>query len=72
MKPLEEQVITIERALGERMIKHALVVVRSWLNELGEGNAFEQTYHSIFERNEALFSQWLITDEAEQDEQLNQ
>lgn len=32
MKPLEEQVITIERALGERMIKHALVVVRSWLN----------------------------------------
>lgn len=72
MKPLEEQVITIERALGERMIKHALVVVRSWLNELGEGNAFEQAYHAIYERNEALFSQWLITDDAEQDEQLNQ
>ncbi len=72
MKPLEEQVITIERALGERMIKHALVVVRSWLNELGEGNAFEQAYHAIYERNEALFSHWLITDDAEQDEQLNQ
>ena len=44
---LDEQILTIERALGERMIDHALVIVRAWLNELGENNPYEEAYQAL-------------------------
>ena len=60
---LDEQINTIERALGECMIEHALVIVRSWLNELGEGNRYEEAYRTIHSRYKDLFVRWLNVDD---------
>ena len=68
---LDEQVITAERALGERMIEHALVIVRSWLNELGENNRFEEAYNRIRASYEELFAEWLNVETDVTDVQLN-
>ena len=52
---LSEQVNTVERALGERMITHAMVIVRQWANELGDElyaariDQLEQNYRYVFE-----------------------
>ena len=72
MQSIEEQVNTVERALGERMIGHALTIIRAWMNELGEANPFEQAYADIRMQYDALFNDWLVTDDREaHDEQLN-
>ncbi len=60
---LDEQINTIERALGECMIEHALVIVRSWLNELGEDNHFEEAFRTIHSHYKDLFVKWLNVDE---------
>jgi hypothetical protein len=70
MQAIEEQVYTIERALGERMVKHALFVVRLWLNELGEDNSFEDAYRSLFARYDDFFADWVVAGDGEQDEVL--
>lgn len=70
MQAIEEQVYTIERALGERMVKHALFVVRLWLNELGEDNLFEDAYRSLFARYDDFFADWVVAGDGEQDEVL--
>lgn len=70
MQAIEEQVYTIERALGERMVKHALFVVRLWLNELGEDNPFEDAYRSLFVRYDDFFADWVVAGDGEQDEVL--
>lgn len=52
---LEEQVDTIERALGERMITHAMVIVRQWVAELDNElylsriDRLEQNYKCVFD-----------------------
>ena len=69
---LEEQVITVERALGERMIESALLIVRAWLNELGENNHYEEAHSTIREQYGEMFSNWLTSDDEKADEQLNQ
>ena len=71
MAQLDEQINTIERALGERMIRHALVIVRSWLIELGENNPFEARCAEIGERYEQLFSDFLTSDDPEREQQLD-
>lgn len=68
---LDEQINTIERALGECMITHALVVVRTWLNELGENNSFEEAFHAIESQHEKLFKAWLNSDDEENEMALN-
>lgn len=68
---LEEHMATIERALGERMIEHALVVVRSWLNELGENNPYERAFGDIQSNYETLFNEWLTSDNPQREEQLD-
>ena len=68
---LEEQIATIERALGERMIIHALTIVRTWLNELGENNPFEQAYVDIQSQYKKLFSGWLTSEDPERDNALD-
>ena len=60
---LDEQINTIERALGECMIEHALVIVRSWLNELGESNRFEEAFRTIHSHYKDLFVKWLNVDD---------
>jgi tetratricopeptide (TPR) repeat protein len=69
---IEDQLNTIERALGERMIEHALVIVRTWLNELGENNPYEQAFCSIQQRYYSLFERWLSGDDAETDAKMNE
>lgn len=59
---LEEQVNTIERSLGECMIEHALVIIRAWLNELGENNPYEEAFMALHTKYQDLFSHWLTTD----------
>ncbi|MBR2166367.1 MAG: hypothetical protein IJ915_07490 [Paludibacteraceae bacterium] len=68
---LDDQILTIERALGERMISHALVVVRAWLNELGENNPYEQAFNDIRSRYDALFNEWLTSDDPHREETLD-
>ena len=68
---LEEQVAVVERALGECMIDTALVVVRSWLNEIGENNPYEEAYTSLQTRYRDLFTHWLNIDDPNADEELS-
>ena len=68
---LDAQLMTVERALGERMIESALVIVRSWLNELGENNPYEEAHTAIRKRYNELFSLWLTSGDEQIDVQLN-
>ena len=68
---LMDQIATVERALGERMIEHALVIARAWMNELGENNPYEQAYEDIRSRYNALFADWLTSDDPSMDEILD-
>lgn len=69
---LEDQINTVEKALGERMVDHALVIVRAWLNELGESNPYEQAFLSIEQRYHALIAAWLSSDDEQTDKQLDE
>ena len=68
---LEEQIVTIERSLGERMIGHALAILRVWLNELGEANRFEQFYLDIQQEYQELFDRWVSADDEGIDKELD-
>lgn len=68
---LEEQIVTIERSLGERMIGHALAILRVWLNELGEANRFEQFYLDIQQEYQELFDRWISADDEGIDKELD-
>lgn len=68
---LDEQILTIERALGERMIDHALVVMRAWLNELGENNPYEEAYLQISQEYAGVFELWLTSDNPEYEQTLD-
>lgn len=71
MQTLEEQVNTVERALGECMIEHALVIIRAWLNELGQNNPYEEAFSSIHAKYQDLFTRWLNVDDPNTAEELN-
>lgn len=71
MKELDEQVNTIERALGECMIETASTVMRVWLNELGENNPYEEALHAIRSQYQTLFTNWLNVDDPEMETTLN-
>ena len=68
---IDEQMAVIERALGERMIDTALVAVRSWMNELGENNPYEEAYERIRKEYHAVFKEWLSVDKEGADEELS-
>lgn len=68
---LTEQVNTIERALGECMIETASVMLRTWMNELGENNPYEEALHTIRTRYNELFTRWLNVDDPEAETELN-
>ncbi len=68
---LDEQISTVERALGECMIDTALVVVRSWLVELGENNPYEEAFATIQSHYQAFFNKWLNTNDPNAAEELN-
>lgn len=68
---LDEQINTVERALGECMIEHALVVVRAWLNELGENTPFETAFSNIQTQYRKVFVSWLNSDNPENEEAMN-
>jgi len=67
---LDEQVAVVERALSECMVDTALVVVRNWLNELGENNAREEAFVSLQTRYRDWFAKWLNIEDPHQDEEL--
>lgn len=68
---LTDQVNTIERALGECMVETASVVLRTWLNELGENNPYEDALLAIRKRYQELFTQWLNIDDPNAEAVLN-
>ena len=68
---LDDQIMTIERSLGERMIEHALVIVRAWLNEIGENNPFEQAFDDIYEQYQKVFDEWMTSDDPHREEMLD-
>ncbi len=69
---LDDQIMTLEQALGERMIEHALVIIRAWLNELGENNPYESAYNDIHEKYSRLFDEWLTSNDPQREEILNE
>lgn len=68
---IEEQINTIERALGERMVMHALVILRPWLNELGENNPYEQAFTDIQRQYTDIFNDYLVSEDVERDQKLD-
>lgn len=68
---LEEQLSTVERALGESMIEHALVIIRSWMNELGENNPYEEAYQTIQSQYQAFFIRWMNVNDPHAPQELN-
>lgn len=69
---LEEQIAIVERSLGERMISHALAIVRVWLNEIGEeAHVFEQTFQQIQQEYNELFTRWVSADDEGVDKELD-
>ena len=72
MQPLEEQISTIERALGERMIHHALVIVRSWVLELGSISEYdEKKSQEIEKKYTQLFDDWLVGNQTPGEDDLD-
>jgi len=67
---LDEQVAVVERALGECMVDTALVVVRSWLNEIGENNPYEEAYATLQKDYRALFAKWLNVEDPQMETEL--
>lgn len=53
------------------MITHALAVVRAWMNEIGEGNPYEQAYLDISTQYNALFEDWLTSEDPDREEKLD-
>lgn len=68
---MDEQILIIERSLGERMIEHALVIVRAWLNELGEDNPYEEAYEQIRKQYSKQFDEWLTSNDPAREEILD-
>lgn len=69
---LEEQIAIVERSLGERMIGHALAIIRVWLNEIGEeAHLFEQTFQEIQQEYNELFTRWVSADDEGVDKELD-
>ncbi len=68
---LDEQVMTLERSLGERMVGNALAIVRLWLNEIGENETFEKAFQDIQQENQEIFSRWLSANDDGVDKDLD-
>lgn len=69
---LEEQIVTVERSLGERMIGNALTVVRLWLNEIGEKQEFEEAVLDIRQTYQDIFSRWVSANDEGLDKELDE
>ena len=61
----------IERALGECMIETGTSIIRTWLNELGENNPYEEALQSIRTKYNEIFTRWLNVDDPAAEEELN-
>ena len=69
---LEEQMNMVERALGERMVNHALALVRAWMQETGDEPALLDEFNRIYEAYKTLFNDWLVEDNDSYDTQLDE
>lgn len=68
---LDEQRDVIERALGERMLNHAFMILHQWLQEIG----FEQygdRLQSLEQNYDALFRYFLTADDPDRENVLNE
>lgn len=68
---LDDQRDTIERALGERMLNHCLVILRTWINEVGV-ETYSHRYQTLWDNYQALFSYYLSTNDPERDRLLDE
>ncbi len=69
-KNIENQINTIERALGERMINHALVVVQQWVTQIGDMSYVERI-DQIDRNYEQVFGYYLSIDDPQRDQILD-
>ncbi len=67
---LSEQVNTVERALGERMITHGMVIVRQWANELGN-ELYTNRIDQLEQNYRYVFDYFLSTDDPDRDALLD-
>lgn len=64
--PLADQVNTVERALGERMLRHAFTIMRSWVHELGL-SFYMDRIQTIEDNYDQVFDYFLSADDPERD-----
>ncbi|MBP5642066.1 MAG: hypothetical protein J6W92_03270 [Paludibacteraceae bacterium] len=67
---LEEQKYTIERALGERMMHHAITLMRGWATEVNLA-LYDARLQSMTENYDYIFSYYLSDNDTDRDELLN-
>ncbi|MBR3408441.1 MAG: hypothetical protein IKG86_06340 [Paludibacteraceae bacterium] len=67
---LADQVNTVERALGERMLRHAFTIMRSWVHELGL-SFYMDRIQTIEDNYDQVFDYFLSADDPERDTLLN-
>ncbi len=68
---LEEQRDTIERALGERMLNHAFVIIHQWLQEIGF-QQYGDRLQSLEHNYHAVFNYYLSADDPDRDAVLDE
>lgn len=68
---LSSQVNTLERALGERMLHHGLVIMRQWVAELGMA-VYADRIDQLEQNYQRLFDYYLTMDDANRDRLLDE
>ena len=68
---LSSQVNTLERALGERMLHHGLVILRQWVAELGMA-VYADRIDQLEQNYQRLFDYYLTMDDINRDRLLDE
>lgn len=70
MMTIADQVNTIERALGERMLHHAFSILQTWVHELGLPH-YQDRMTQLLDNYDRLFDYYLSADDPEREEMLD-
>ncbi|MBR6018534.1 MAG: hypothetical protein IK073_07935 [Paludibacteraceae bacterium] len=67
---IAEQVNTIERALGERMLRHAFSIMGTWVTELGLPQ-YQDRMQTLLDNYDHIFEYYLSADDPDRDQLLD-
>lgn len=67
---ISDQVNTIERALGERMLRHAFSILSQWVQELGLPH-YQDRMQTLLDNYDHVFEYYLSADDPDRDQLLD-